>query len=206
MISSAPARRAPRTAAFISSVKRSRHSPYASLPPVTCSQVWIPATPSMSPQIITRISSSRAHYARCATIMRHMPRPTSSSRFEHHTIATSVPLHYVEIPSEGRPLLLLHGIGMDWRVWQATSRRLSPTFHLYMLDLRGHGESGKPAHGYSLAHYAADIEDFIDELRLEPIVLIGSSLGGAIAASVEAPADLIIHRVLVDPPLTGGPV
>jgi len=117
-----------------------------------------------------------------------------------------VPLHYVEVEGPGRALVMLHGIGMDWRVWQAVSRRLVPDFHLYMLDLRGHGKSGKPARGYSLAHYAADVEDFIDHLELSDLALLGSSLGGMVAATVEAPTDVVSRRILVDPPLTGGPV
>jgi pimeloyl-ACP methyl ester carboxylesterase len=95
---------------------------------------------------------------------------------------------------------------MDWRVWQAVSRRLAPFFHLYMLDLRGHGQSDKPRQGYTLAHYAADVEDWIDHLGLSEAVLLGSSLGGMVAASVEIPMDVVSHRVLVDPPLTGGPI
>jgi pimeloyl-ACP methyl ester carboxylesterase len=110
------------------------------------------------------------------------------------------------VEGAGRPAILLHGIGMDWRVWQAQSRRLRQYFHLYMLDLRGHGESDKPARGYSLAHYAADVEEVLDGLQVSDAVLVGSSLGGAVAVAVEAPVDLVSHRVLVDPPLTGGPV
>jgi pimeloyl-ACP methyl ester carboxylesterase len=75
-----------------------------------------------------------------------------------------------------------------------------------MIDLRGHGQSDKPGHGYSLAHYAADVEDLIERLGLSGVVLLGSSLGGMVVAVVEAPIDLVTHRILVDPPLTGGPV
>src|SRR5690349_11860730 len=98
------------------------------------------------------------------TVMSSRPLPRMPHP-EHHTIsANGLRIHYVEVDGPGRPMLLLHGIGMDWRVWQAISRRLAPNFHLYMLDLRGHGQSDKPARGYSLAHYAADAEDFLDGL------------------------------------------
>jgi pimeloyl-ACP methyl ester carboxylesterase len=127
--------------------------------------------------------------------------PTFHQRF---TEVGGIRIHYAEVPADRPPLLMIHGIGMDWRVWQAVSRRLSPLFHLYLADLRGHGGSDKPARGYSLAHYAADVEDFIDHLDLAPIVLVGSSLGGMVAATVEAPTDVVTHRVLVDPPITGG--
>lgn len=124
----------------------------------------------------------------------------------HHTFPAAIPIHYAEIPSSGPPMVLLHGIGMDWRVWQAVSRRLAHHFHLYLVDLRGHGQSGKPEHGYTLPHYAADIEDLLDGLGLNRVTLVGSSLGAMVAAVVEAPVDMVGHRVLVDPPLTGGPI
>jgi pimeloyl-ACP methyl ester carboxylesterase len=135
-----------------------------------------------------------------------MPRPSKRLEYMHHWIDTGgVRLPYTELPSDGPPLLLVHGIGMDWRVWQATSRRLSPYFHLYMPDLRGHGESDKPEHGYTLPHYASDIEEMLDQLGLQNVILVGSSLGGMVVASVEAPEDIVRGRVLVDPPITGGP-
>lgn len=114
-------------------------------------------------------------------------------------------LHVVHVPGE-RPLVMLHGIGMDWRVWQAVSRRLAPRYGLYLVDMRGHGLSGKPEHGYSIAHYAADVEELVDALGLQNAVLVGSSLGGVVAAATELPLDMVSHKVLVDPPLTGGPV
>lgn len=113
-------------------------------------------------------------------------------------------IHVAELPGDGPPLVLLHGIGMDWRVWQAVSRRLHPFFRLLMLDLRGHGESSKPARGYSVAHYAADVEDVIEALGIGDVSLVGSSLGGLVATAVEAPSDTVARRVLIDPPLTGG--
>lgn len=135
-----------------------------------------------------------------------MPRPSKRLEYLHRSIDTGdVRLHYAELPGDGPPLLLVHGIGMDWRVWQATSRRLAPYFHLYMPDLRGHGASDKPPHGYTLPHYASDVEEMLDQLGLEGVILVGSSLGGMVVASVEAPEDIVRGRVLVDPPITGGP-
>lgn len=136
-----------------------------------------------------------------------MPRLQKLPPYRQRYLDTpDVRLHFAEIETPGVPMVLLHGIGMDWRVWQAMSRRLAPAFHLYLVDLRGHGESGKPAHGYTLAHYAADIEDMVDCLGLRGAVLVGSSLGGMVAASAEVPSDAVSRRILVDPPITGGPV
>lgn len=136
-----------------------------------------------------------------------MPQLAALPPYVHQSIhATSIPIHLVTLPGEGKPLLLIHGIGMDWRVWQATARRLHPYFRLYFIDLRGHGQSGKPKCGYTLADYAADVEDVIDALGLHDLAIVGSSLGGMVTAAVEAPVDIVSHRILVDPPLTGGPV
>jgi pimeloyl-ACP methyl ester carboxylesterase len=126
--------------------------------------------------------------------------------FQHGVIEAGTTIHYVEVPSQGAPLVLVHGIGMDWRVWQAVARRLVSRYHLYAVDLRGHGDSGKPTHGYSLAQYAADLEDLFEALQLRDATLIGSSLGGAVSAVVEVPTELVSRRILVDPPLTLGPI
>lgn len=105
---------------------------------------------------------------------------------------------------QGSPMVLLHGIGMDWRVWQSVSRRLGRERRLLIPDLRGHGQSGKPGSGYTLADYASDIELLVDELGLVGTTLVGSSLGGMVAAVVEAPVRAVARRVLVDPPLVRG--
>ncbi len=113
-----------------------------------------------------------------------------------------VGLHVVEAGNPNRrPVVLLHGIGMDWRVWQSVARRLTPYFHVFMVDLRGHGKSSKPESGYGLEDYASDIERLVEELGLRRSILVGSSLGGLIAAVVESPSKVVSQRVLVDPPL-----
>lgn len=132
---------------------------------------------------------------------------STGQAFQHQFVtAGDTTLHVVETLTPGPPLLLIHGVGMDWRVWQAVSRRLRACFHLYLVDLRGHGQSYKPAAGYTLGHYAADIEDLVEALGLRDVSVVGSSLGGMVAATIEAPVDVVSHRVLVDPPLTGGPI
>jgi pimeloyl-ACP methyl ester carboxylesterase len=117
------------------------------------------------------------------------------------TDAGAVSLHYAEVDSPHPPMVLLHGIGMDWRVWQALSRRLESQFHLFMVDLRGHGTSDKPESGYGLSDYAGDIENLMERLDLRDVTLVGSSLGALVAVAVEASAETVSRRVLVDPPL-----
>lgn len=113
-------------------------------------------------------------------------------------------LHVALVPSDRPVLILIHGMGMDWRVWQSISRRIAPHFCLVMPDLRGHGESEKPPSGYGLADYASDIEGLLHAFQIKGATLVGSSLGGMIAIAVEAASDVVSRRVLVDPPLRRG--
>lgn len=123
---------------------------------------------------------------------------------DRYVETAGVSIHYAEVENGLQPMILLHGIGMDWRVWQSVSRRLAPHFHLFMVDLRGHGNSAKPAHGYSLADYASDVEQLIDAIGLSDVCLVGSSLGGMVAAILEESSAVVSSRVLVDPPLRRG--
>jgi len=130
--------------------------------------------------------------------------PTPPTAIQHDQEVGDLTIHYAEVQGSGPPMVMLHGIGMDWRVWQSVSRRLAPHFHLYLPDLRGHGQSDKPARGYSLADYASDVEELIAWFGLTDVTLVGSSLGGMIAIALEASPSVVSARVLVDPPLVRG--
>jgi len=80
------------------------------------------------------------------------------------------------------PMVLLHGITSSALSWVRVGPALAERYHVYALDMRGHGESIKPAAGaYSLRHAADDAAAFIEALGLERPVLIGHSWGGATA-------------------------
>ena len=81
------------------------------------------------------------------------------------------------------PLLLVHG-GLDHaRNWDWVARALRDHFHVYAMDLRGHGNSAwAPGAIYSIAEHLLDITTLIDLLTGKgPIYLIGHSLGGKMA-------------------------
>jgi esterase len=111
-------------------------------------------------------------------------------------------LHYVEwlSPQTTRNVLFLHGGALQARTWDAVCLFLRDSLHCTALDLRGHGESDwSPSHDYSLAHHAEDIAGFITARQLEPVVLVGHSLGGLASLLVaSAHPALIAALVLVD--------
>jgi pimeloyl-ACP methyl ester carboxylesterase len=97
---------------------------------------------------------------------------------------------------------LLHGLGASGAVWQAFARRLNPPWRCIAPDLRGHGESEKPASGYEAAEYASDVAALIASLGTEPLPVVGHSLGALVTIALAAHhQDRISAAVLVDPPL-----
>ncbi|MGH3992763.1 MAG: alpha/beta fold hydrolase, partial [Pseudonocardiaceae bacterium] len=84
--------------------------------------------------------------------MTSIPRATSNQR----TIASGeVTIAITEFPNPGRPaVVMLHGICSRGESWWPVIDPLAERFHLYQLDLRGHGASGRPELGYLLEHYA----------------------------------------------------
>jgi pimeloyl-ACP methyl ester carboxylesterase len=71
--------------------------------------------------------------------------------------------------------------GGSSRTWRHVTARLAAGFHTVAIDHRGWGESDAPAHGYTLAHLAADAESVIKALNLRRYVLVSHSMGGKVA-------------------------
>ena len=91
------------------------------------------------------------------------------------------PVSYARV-GEGPALLLVHGSGGDHTVWGHQLQGLKTHFTVAALDLNGHGKS---AHrdGDALTEYAADVQAVMDQLE-RPTVVIGHSLGGAVAQTL----------------------
>ena len=108
-------------------------------------------------------------------------------------------------------MLLLHGITSSAQSWVRVGPALADRYRVYALDLRGHGESIKPAAGaYGLRLTADDALAFLRELDLERPVLIGHSWGGATAivlasgALSQQPVPAFSQVILEDPAYTFG--
>ena len=91
-------------------------------------------------------------------------------------------LYYVVSSEEGPPVVLIHGAGGSHLVWPGPLRRL-PGAKVYALDLPGHaGSTGEVRE--RIEDYASDLEAFLDALGIERVVLVGHSMGGAIAQTL----------------------
>jgi len=77
------------------------------------------------------------------------------------------------------PLILVHG-GLDHaRSWDWVARELRNDYHVYAIDLRGHGNSAwAPGAAYSIAEHVLDLSALADIINGFPVTIIGHSLGG----------------------------
>lgn len=99
----------------------------------------------------------------------------------------------------GPPILALHGITANCMCWGVVADSLTPAFDFYAMDLRGRGNSDKPASGYSMEHHVSDIVNVLDDLGIDKVNLMGHSLGAFITLvfAAEHP-DRVERAVLVD--------
>jgi pimeloyl-ACP methyl ester carboxylesterase len=77
------------------------------------------------------------------------------------------------------PVVLLHGAGGSHLYWPPQVRRM-PGRRLLAVDLPGHGKSDGSGR-QSIEEYAGDVDAFIRSIGLNTVVLVGHSMGGAIA-------------------------
>lgn len=88
------------------------------------------------------------------------------------------PLHYIERGS-GTPVVLMNALMYSARYfWRHNVEPLSAGCRVIALDPRGHGESGKPNFGYTVAGLADDLAEFLAARRLDGAVLVGVALSG----------------------------
>ncbi|MET7337692.1 alpha/beta hydrolase [Nonomuraea sp. NPDC005650] len=108
-----------------------------------------------------------------------------------------ITLHYQDTGAGEPTLLLVHGWGGDLRVWEPLGFCDHRTV---AVDLRGHGRSSVPRHGYRPADLAGDLAQLLSRLEAGPVVAIGHSMGAQVvtALAVEHPA-LLAALVVIDP-------
>ncbi|MBB1025361.1 MULTISPECIES: alpha/beta fold hydrolase [unclassified Dietzia] len=81
---------------------------------------------------------------------------------------------------QGRPLLLVHGLGAGWRSWQPVIDELAASREVIALDLPGFGESPPLEGELTIAALADSVARFIEESGLDGVSTAGQSMGGRI--------------------------
>ena len=109
--------------------------------------------------------------------------------------------HYVDAGRGKKTILLIHGLGGSTDSWENNIGPLSRRLRVVAFDLPGFGLSDKPRINYSIKFYYGFVARFIESLKLAPLAVCGSSLGGHVAAELALHRpDLVSRLVLVCPP------
>lgn len=133
------------------------------------------------------------------------PEPLLFSQLDYgypvHMALDDPQVAYIDVGEGPETLVLVHGMASNMGFWRYNVPALAEHYRVIALDLPGYGRSGRRAdHAYTLTSYARAIDDLVAELGLDPITLVGQSMGGQIAmvTALQHPAS-IARLVLVNP-------
>lgn len=106
---------------------------------------------------------------------------SDEARAEYIEVAANVRLHITDA-GEGKSIVLIHGWPLSDEMYEYQYNDLiNNNFRVIGITLRGFGKSDKPYGAYNYDVHAADIKKVLSELDIEDAVLVGFSMGGAIA-------------------------
>jgi pimeloyl-ACP methyl ester carboxylesterase len=115
--------------------------------------------------------------------------------------AGEVTINYAQGPANGPPLVLLHGGTDRWAAFESVIPALSEEWHIYALDFRGHGKSGRVPGAYRIPQYASDIVSFLRNHVGEPATLLGHSMGADSSLWIAAEAPDTVRAAVLEEPL-----
>jgi pimeloyl-ACP methyl ester carboxylesterase len=103
-----------------------------------------------------------------------------------------------ETHGRGPVIILVHGGGMDRRMWDPHVPDLARDFTVVTFDVRGHGQSGRPtrAEDYSMDRYIEDLHRLADAVGAKRFSIWGFSLGASVGINAAARSDRV-DRALI---------
>jgi para-nitrobenzyl esterase len=101
-------------------------------------------------------------------------------RSGHVTVTDGTSIHYT-MAGSGPPLVFLHGWSCDRTYWREQLPAFAEDHTVVAIDLAGHGESSAKRETWTLEQLGDDVAVVVRELALERPILIGHSMGGAVA-------------------------
>jgi pimeloyl-ACP methyl ester carboxylesterase len=93
-------------------------------------------------------------------------------------------------------LVFIHGLACSKIFWRGQLEHFCATHDLIVLDLAGHGESTAGKRDWTIENFARDVTAVLEHFNIVKAVLIGHSMGGAVALEVASAAPSTVHRVI----------
>jgi pimeloyl-ACP methyl ester carboxylesterase len=94
------------------------------------------------------------------------------------TDASSTSLGAATSSEPRQPVLLLHGVTLQWWVWAAQFNTLSDRYRVFAWDMRGHGGSTVGTDGLTMESIADDLVAVLERFDLHDTIVVGHSMGG----------------------------
>lgn len=106
-------------------------------------------------------------------------------------------LHHV-VGGSGPAVLLVHGWPFTWTGWRPTMPPLAAAgFTVIAPDLRGSGDSGKPAGRYTKRDEAEDLHHLVAHLGFTEVDLVGTDIGSMVAHAYAAAHPTEVRRLVL---------
>lgn len=116
--------------------------------------------------------------------------PRSADKPQRRSVTVNgVKLSVIEA-GQGDPVIFVHGVVTTSNIFPKYLGAYSPDFRGIAVDLRGYGDSEKPASGFNLDQFSKDLIALADTLKIDRAVWVGVSMGG-----------MILQRLTLDNPL-----
>src|SRR6266436_1001974 len=130
---------------------------------------------------------------------------TDKASFSSQTATVNgVKIHYLKSGTGKMPLVLIHGFGETSHMWIPLFEEFSKDFTVIAPDLRGLGDSSRPASGYDKKTAAVDIHELVKSLGYERIDLVGHDIGLMVAYAYAAQYPQEVAKLaLLEAPIPG---
>jgi pimeloyl-ACP methyl ester carboxylesterase len=134
-----------------------------------------------------------------------VPTLAQGNKYESHNANLSaVKIHYLRAGTGRKTLLLIHGFGDTSHMWIPLFQDFGNDYTIIAPDMRGLGESSRPAAGYDKKTIASDIHELMKSLGVEKINLVGHDIGLMVAYSYAAQYPNDVEKLaLLEAPIPG---
>ena len=117
-------------------------------------------------------------------------------------VANGVRHHVQRLGAGGAPVVVIPGLVMDnlSSFYFTLANPIAESAEAILYDLRGHGMSERPASGYRVTDFVADLAALLDQLAIDrPVAIVGNSFGGLLALAFAAAHPTRVSRLaLID--------